>query len=133
MSSANNIGGLVSSAVLQSARYVGKSITKSFDGALVLSQVDITFEPGRSTLCAGRMGQASHAAQDHGRRLPARLRRAPVRREQAGRANPEDRPAARIYMVPQEPSLMAALSITENLFLGIFGGAGCASTRTGRP
>jgi ABC-type sugar transport system ATPase subunit len=120
MSSANNIGGLVSSAVLQSARYVGKSITKSFDGALVLSQVDITFEPGeihsvcgengagKSTLLkimAGVYQPGSGELLFGGNRLVGLT---PRTAQQRG-----------IYMVPQEPSLMAALSITENLFLGI--------------
>jgi ABC-type sugar transport system ATPase subunit len=120
MSSANNAEVGVSSPVLAGSRYVGKSITKSFDGTPVLSQVDITFEPGEIHSVCGENGagkstllkiMAGIYQPDSGELLLGGNRLVGL--------TPRTAQQRGIYMVPQEPSLMAALSITENLFLGI--------------
>jgi ABC-type sugar transport system ATPase subunit len=101
-------------------RYHGRSLTKSFDGATVLSQVDITFEPGEVHSVAGENGagkstllkiMAGTYQPDSGELLLGHDRLVGLSPRYAQRRG--------IYLVPQEPALMQSLSVTENLFIGI--------------
>ncbi|MGC8627537.1 MAG: sugar ABC transporter ATP-binding protein [Acidimicrobiales bacterium] len=105
---------------LSGYRYEGRSITKSFNGARVLSEVSVSFEPGEVHSLVGENGagkstllkiMAGIYQPDSGQlwlgndRLPALTPRSAQHRG--------------IYLVPQEPALMGSLSVTENLFVGI--------------
>ena len=101
-------------------RYAGTSLTKSFDGAVVLSGVSITFQPGEVHTLVGENGAGKSTLlkilagvyqPDSGELLLGGNRLVGL--------TPRSAQQRGIYMVPQEPSLMASLSITENLFLGI--------------
>ncbi len=100
--------------------YEGRSISKAFDGAPVLSGITVSFAPGeihsvlgengagKSTLLkilAGVYQPDSGELILGGQRLPA--------------LSPRSAQARGIYLVPQEPALMGSLSVTENLFVGI--------------
>jgi ABC-type sugar transport system ATPase subunit len=104
----------------QAARYEARHVKKSFGGALALSDVSVSFEPGEiHTLCgengAGKSTLFKVMAGIHqpdqgeillgGEVLPA--------------LNPRSAQQRGIYLVPQEPTLMATLSAFENLFVGI--------------
>ena len=104
----------------QGIRYVGSSITKSFDGATVLSQVSITFEAGEIHSVVGENGagkstlvkiMAGIYQPDSGELLLGQDRLVGL--------SPRSAQHRGIYLVPQEPALMQSLSITENLFVGI--------------
>ena len=56
MVSVATLEGAVRSRDPQGTRYVGRSITKSFDGATVLSQVSISFEAGEIHSVVGENG-----------------------------------------------------------------------------
>ncbi len=101
-------------------RYEAIGVSKSFDGANVLTDVSVTFEAGQVHTLAGENGAGKStllkimagvyqpdAGELHlgGERLAGLSPRSAQRRG--------------IYLVPQEPALMGSLSVTENLFLGI--------------
>ncbi len=101
-------------------RYVGRSLTKSFDGATVLSQVTIAFEPGEVHSVVGENGAGKSTLlkvlagiyqPDSGELLLGEQRLTSLRPGSAQHHG--------IYLVPQEPALMGSLSVTENLFVGI--------------
>jgi len=101
-------------------QYEGRLLTKSFDGATVLSQVSITFEPGEIHSVVGENGagkstlvkiMAGIYQPDSGEVLLGDDRLAGL--------SPRSAQHRGIYLVPQEPALMQSLSITENLFVGI--------------
>jgi ABC-type sugar transport system ATPase subunit len=101
-------------------RYLGRSLTKSFDGATVLSQVTITFEPGEVQSVVGENGAGKSTLlkilagiyqPDSGELLLGQERLVGLRPGSAQHHG--------IYLVPQEPALMGSLSVTENLFVGI--------------
>ncbi len=107
-------------APLVGMRYQGRSLTKSFDGATVLSQVDIAFEPGEIHSVVGENGagkstlvkiMAGIYQPDSGELT--------LGEERLGGLSPRSAQHRGIYLVPQEPALMQSLSITENLFVGI--------------
>ncbi len=101
-------------------RYEGRSLTKSFDGATVLSQVDITFAPGEVHSVVGENGagkstllkiMAGIYQPDSGQLV--------LGEERVGGLSPRSAQQLGVYLVPQEPALMQSLSVTENLFVGI--------------
>jgi ABC-type sugar transport system ATPase subunit len=102
------------------ARYDGAGISKAFSGSPALSDVSVSFLPGeihtlvgengagKSTLLKVMAGIHQPDAGElilNGQRLRALT---PRSAQQHG-----------IYLVPQEPTLMATLSVVENLFVGI--------------
>ena len=120
MVSANILEGAALLQDPQGIRYVGRSITKSFDGATVLSQVSITFEAGEIHSVVGENGagkstlvkiMAGIYQPDSGELLLGQDRLVGL--------SPRSAQHRGIYLVPQEPALMQSLSITENLFVGI--------------
>jgi ABC-type sugar transport system ATPase subunit len=101
-------------------RYQGRSLTKSFDGAPVLSHVDVTFEPGEIHSVVGENGagkstlvkiMAGIYQPDSGELM--------LGKDHLAGLSPRSAQQRGIYLVPQEPALMQSLSITENLFVGI--------------
>ncbi len=101
-------------------RYLGRALTKSFDGATVLSDVTITFEPGEVQAVVGENGagkstllkiMAGIYQPDSGELL--------LGQEHLSGLSPRSAQHRGIYLVPQEPALMGSLSLTENLFVGI--------------
>ena len=102
------------------ARYVGRSLTKSFEGATVLSHVDITFEPGEIHSLVGENGAGKSTLfkimagiyQPDGGELS-------LGQDRLTGLSPRSAQQHGIYLVPQEPALMQSLSVTENLFVGI--------------
>jgi ABC-type sugar transport system ATPase subunit len=95
-------------------------LTKSFDGATVLSQVDITFAPGEVHSVVGENGagkstllkiMAGIYQPDSGQLV--------LGEERVGGLSPRSAQQLGVYLVPQEPALMQSLSVTENLFVGI--------------
>jgi ABC-type sugar transport system ATPase subunit len=99
---------------------MGRSITKSFDGATVLRDATVVFEPGEIHTIVGENGAGKSTLlkimsgvyqADSGELLLGGNRLVGL--------TPRSAQQRGIYMVPQEPSLMASLSITENLFLGV--------------
>lgn len=102
-------------------RYLGRSLTKSFDGATVLSRVDIDFEPGEIHSIVGENGagkstllkiMAGIYQPDSGHLV--------LGQDHLAGLSPRSAQHRGIYLVPQEPALMQSLSITENLFVGIW-------------
>ncbi|HUB69633.1 MAG TPA: sugar ABC transporter ATP-binding protein [Acidimicrobiales bacterium] len=100
--------------------YQGRRLTKSFDGATVLAQVDITFEPGEIHSVVGENGAGKSTLlkimsgvyqPDSGDLL--------LGEDRLSGLSPRSAQHRGIYLVPQEPALMQSLSITENLFVGI--------------
>ncbi len=112
--------GVASPTKLQGVSYVGTSLTKSFDGAVVLNDATVTFEPGEIHSIVGENGAGKSTLvkilsgiyqPDSGTLVLGGERLIGLR--------PHNAQQRGIYLVPQEPSLMASLSITENLFVGI--------------
>jgi ABC-type sugar transport system ATPase subunit len=99
---------------------VGRSITKSFDGATVLRDVTITFEPGEIHTLVGENGAGKSTLV----KILAGIYQADSAELLLGRdrlvgLTPRSAQQRGIYLVPQEPALMQSLSVTENLFVGI--------------
>ncbi|HTV12507.1 MAG TPA: sugar ABC transporter ATP-binding protein [Acidimicrobiales bacterium] len=101
-------------------RYVGRSLTKSFDGARVLSEVSVTFEPGEIHSVVGENGAGKSTLlkimsgiyqPDSGELV--------LGQDHLSGLSPRSAQHRGIYLVPQEPALMQSLSVTENLFVGI--------------
>jgi ABC-type sugar transport system ATPase subunit len=101
-------------------RYEARHITKAFGGALALSDVSVAFEPGEiHTLCgengAGKSTllkvMAGIHQPDDGEIV--------LGGETLHALTPRSAQLRGIYLVPQEPTLMANLSALENLFVGI--------------
>jgi ABC-type sugar transport system ATPase subunit len=118
--SANIVAGAASSSQRLGTRYVSRSITKSFDGATVLRDATVTFEPGEIHSIVGENGAGKSTLvkilagiyqPDSGELL--------LGGERLVGLTPRSAQQRGIYLVPQEPSLMATLSVTENLFMGI--------------
>lgn len=99
---------------------MGRSITKSFDGATVLRDVTVAFEPGEIHTLVGENGAGKSTLlkilagiyqPDSGELL--------LGNDRLNGLTPRSAQQRGIYLVPQEPALMQSLSITENLFVGI--------------
>ncbi|MFZ0060004.1 MAG: sugar ABC transporter ATP-binding protein, partial [Acidimicrobiales bacterium] len=105
---------------LEGKRYVGSSLTKSFDGAVVLHDATVTFEPGEIHSIIGENGAGKSTLVKilSGVYQPDSGTLA-LGGERLIGLNPHGAQQRGIYLVPQEPSLMASLSVTENLFVGI--------------
>ena len=102
------------------ARYEARQISKSFGGAVALSDVSVTFAPGEiHTLCgengAGKSTLLKVMAGIHQPDAGEIL----LGGEPLGALTPRSAQLRGIYLVPQEPTLMATLSAFENLFVGI--------------
>jgi ABC-type sugar transport system ATPase subunit len=101
-------------------RYAARQISKSFSGTSALAGVSVTFEPGEIHTLVGENGA--------GKSTLLKIM-AGVHRPDAGELvlgddslralTPRSAQQAGIYLVPQEPTLMANLSALENLFVGI--------------
>ncbi|HYA45768.1 MAG TPA: ATP-binding cassette domain-containing protein, partial [Acidimicrobiales bacterium] len=92
-------------------RYDGRSLTKSFDGATVLSQVSVVFEPGEIHAVVGENGagkstlvkiMAGIYQPDSGELL--------LGDDRLTGLSPRSAQHRGIYLVPQEPALMQSLS-----------------------
>jgi ABC-type sugar transport system ATPase subunit len=104
----------------ESRRYVAHEISKTFSGTSALAGVSVTFEPGEIHTLVGENGA--------GKSTLLKIM-AGVHRPDAGELVLGDQPLhgltprsaqqSGIYLVPQEPTLMASLSALENLFVGI--------------
>lgn len=102
------------------ARYEGRAITKSFSGTTVLHEADVTFEPGEiHTLC----GQNGAGKSTLLKIMAGVYEPDSGELELAGSPVPPLTPKLAqqrgIYLVPQEPTPMPHLSVTENLFVGV--------------
>jgi ABC-type sugar transport system ATPase subunit len=101
-------------------RYQANAISKSFAGAVALSEVSVVFEPGEIHTLVGENGA--------GKSTLLKVM-AGIHQPDGGELVLGDQPIAAltprtaqhrgIYLVPQEPTLMATLSVLENLFVGI--------------
>jgi ABC-type sugar transport system ATPase subunit len=101
-------------------RYEAREITKAFGGALALSGVSLTFEPGEiHTLCgengAGKSTLLKVMAGIHQPDAGEIV----LGGEPLQGLTPRSAQLRGIYLVPQEPTLMGTLSALENLFVGI--------------
>jgi ABC-type sugar transport system ATPase subunit len=101
-------------------RYEARHITKSFSGARALRDVSVAFEPGEIHTLVGENGAGKSTLV----KIMAGIHQ-PDRGELVlgGEPLPGLTPRSAqhrgIYLVPQEPTLMATLSVVENLFVGI--------------
>ncbi len=102
------------------ARYEARSVTKSFNGAIVLDDVSVTLEPHEVHTLVGENGAGKSTlfkilsglyTPDSGR--------LELGGETLGDLTPRSALGLGIYLVPQEPKLMAHLSAAENLYVGI--------------
>lgn len=100
--------------------YEASAISKSFAGAMALSDVSVTFRPGEIHTLVGENGagkstllrvMAGIHQPDSGRLV--------INGQQIHRLTPHMTQQLGIYLVPQEPTLMPHLSAMENLFLGV--------------
>jgi ABC-type sugar transport system ATPase subunit len=102
------------------ARYETQHVSKAFGGAVALSDVSVAFEPGEiHTLCgengAGKSTLLKVLAGIHQPDKGEIL----LGDEPLSALTPRAAQLRGIYLVPQEPTLMANLSALENLFVGI--------------
>jgi ABC-type sugar transport system ATPase subunit len=102
------------------ARYSAQVIDKSFAGTHALANVSLTFEPGEIHTLVGENGagkstllkvMAGVHQPDEGELV--------FGEQQLQGLTPRSAQQLGIYLVPQEPTLMAHLSALENLFVGI--------------
>jgi ABC-type sugar transport system ATPase subunit len=94
-------------------------VTKRFGPVEVLRGIDLTLQPGRVLTLMGENGAGKStmfkvlAGQLQPSDGELRLNGAPLRL-----ASPHAAHAHRIHLVPQEPLLMAELSVAETMFVG---------------
>jgi len=102
------------------ARYETRAVTKSFGGANALTRASVTFAPGEIHTLVGENGAGKSTlvkvmAGIH----PPDSGELVLNSERLRGLTPRTAIQHGIYLVPQEPTLMATLSALENLFVGI--------------
>jgi ABC-type sugar transport system ATPase subunit len=101
-------------------RYEATGISKAFAGARALLDVSVAFDPGEIHTLVGENGAGKSTLlkvmagihQPDGGELVLAGQPLPT-------ITPRSAQHRGIYLVPQEPTLMATLSVVENLFVGI--------------
>lgn len=102
------------------ARYEARHIGKAFGGAVALSDVSVTFEPGEIHTLCGENGAGKSTLL----KIMAGIHQPDAGEivlggEPQQALTPRSAQLRGIYLVPQEPTLMGTLSALENLFVGI--------------
>lgn len=107
-------------APASASSYATRGITKSFSGSVVLRDATVNFEANEIHTLVGENGagkstlfkiMAGIYQPDVGELL--------IDGEPVSGLTPRTAHHRGIYLVPQEPSLMASLSVAENLFVGV--------------
>jgi ABC-type sugar transport system ATPase subunit len=101
-------------------RYAALEISKAFAGARALIDVSVAFEPGEIHTLVGENGAGKSTLLKvmAGIHQPDRGELV-LGGEPLPGLTPRSAQHRGIYLVPQEPTLMATLSVVENLFVGI--------------